>query len=123
MKNRTSLFANRPLVRAFDFAAYFLLLAVVAPCSVVRIAATALLAIALLTAIVLLVRASKSRKADGGTTACAGDPLARALVPIGFLVLALVLSPAEGRMHPLLYGFLGLYVVLGIIRLLRLKSE
>lgn len=93
MKNRTSLFENRPLRRAFDFAAYFLLLLIVAAeRPAIRIAACALLALALLAVVVLLV-------------------------PIGFLALALVQTPADNRMLPLLYGFLGLYAVAGIVRL------
>ena len=117
MKNRTSLFENRPLRRAFDFAAYFLLLLIVAAeRPAIRIAACALLALALLAVVVLLVRAAKSRN-DAAATDCPGDPLARTFVPIGFLALALVQTPADNRMLPLLYGFLGLYAVAGIVRL------
>ena len=82
MKNRTSLFENRPLRRAFDFAAYFLLLLIVAAeRHAIRIAACALLALALLAVVVLLVRAAKSRN-DADATDCPGDPLARTFVPI-----------------------------------------
>ena len=97
MKNRTSLFENRPLRRAFDFTAYFLLLLIVAAeRPAIRIAACALLALALLAVVVLLVRAAKSHN-DADATDCPGDPLARTFVPIGFLALALVQTPADNR--------------------------
>lgn len=118
MRKPETIFHNPQLTQAVDFSAYFLLLHFVAPTtSWVRIAAGILAAAALMILLARLVIVLR-RKADAppaeACTRC--SRFCEALTPVGFLVLALVLTPPENPIVPLLYAFLGLYVLTAFIK-------
>lgn len=113
-----AVFQNRTLSRAVNFTAYFLLLSVVAPeASVMQIVAGVLLGISLIVVIGLLICVLRRPAANAGTENTLTEQLCAALIPVGFLVMALVMSPPDSRIMPLLYLFLGLYILSGIARL------
>lgn len=112
------LLKNNTLTRAVGFLGYFLLLYFVAPpTSWVRIGAGILAIAALAYFLVHLVTVLR-RKADTppaeACTRC--TRFCEALTPVGFLVLALVLTPPESPVVPLLYVFLGLYTFAALVK-------
>ena len=113
-----AVFQNRALSRTVNFTAYFLLLSVVAPqSSVIRIIAGVFSGVSTIAVIGLLICVLRRPAANAGIENTPTEQLCAALIPVGFLVLALVMSPPDSRIMPLLYLFLGLYILSGIARL------
>lgn len=119
MRSNKSILKDRRLTQSMYLLSYFFLLTIVSPeGSVFQIVAGVLLAGALIWWIVRLIGALRSGPANGQAS-CAGNRLVSALIPVGFLVLAIVQIPAGSRVLPLLYFFLALAVVSGAIKLIR----
>ncbi len=119
MTNNNSFFQNRPLARAINYMAYFLLLTFVTPGqSTIRVIAGILLGATLVWVIIRFIRAWKgSIPAVAVCSRSLEDRLSEALIPVGFLVLAIVMTAPGSRILPLLYVFLGLYVLAAIVRI------
>lgn len=119
MEKFISLFQDRPLSQAINYMAFFLLLTLVTPeQSTFKVIAGILLGAASIRVIIRFIMAWKSSMP---ATAANGrrleDRLSETLIPVGFLVLAIVQVPIGSRVLPLLYFFLALMIVSGAVKL------